>query len=94
MVFVNQAAFDALDKPTQEAVLKAAAAAEVRGWKTSEEKSGWFLQQLSAKGMTVAPPSPELKAGFQKIGVQLTADWEKKAGEQGVAIVKAYEAMK
>ncbi len=28
--------------------------------------------------MTVAPPSPELKAGFQKIGVQLTADWEKR----------------
>ena len=94
MVFVNQAAFDALDKPTQDAVMKAAAAAETRGWKTSEEKSGWFLQQLAAKGMTVAPPSPELQAGFQKIGVQLTADWEKKAGEQGVAIVKAYEAMK
>ncbi|WP_084539728.1 TRAP transporter substrate-binding protein [Azorhizobium doebereinerae] len=93
MIFVNQAAFDALDKPSQEAVLKAAAA-EVRGWKTSEEKSTWFLQQLTAKGMTVAPPSPELKAGFEKIGKQLTADWEKKAGENGVAIIKAYEAMK
>ena len=30
---VNQAAFDALDKPTQDALLKAAADAEARGWK-------------------------------------------------------------
>lgn len=94
MVFVNKAAFEALDKPTQEAVLKAAAAAEARGWKTSEEKSTWFLKELAAKGMTVAPPSPELKAGFEKVGKDLTADWEKKAGENGVAIIKAYEAAK
>ena len=33
MVFVSQKAFDALDKPTQDAVLKAAADAEARGWK-------------------------------------------------------------
>jgi TRAP-type C4-dicarboxylate transport system substrate-binding protein len=31
-VLVNKAAFDALDKPTQDAVLKAAADAETRGW--------------------------------------------------------------
>ena len=32
-VIVNKKAFDALDKPTQDAVLKAAADAEARGWK-------------------------------------------------------------
>jgi TRAP-type C4-dicarboxylate transport system substrate-binding protein len=37
-VFVSQKAFDALDKATQDAVLKAAADAEARGWKTSEDK--------------------------------------------------------
>ena len=36
------------------------------------------------------PPSPELKAGFQKVGEQLTADWLKKAGADGQAIVDAY----
>ena len=35
VVFVNKEAFDALDKPSQDAVMKAAADAEARGWKTS-----------------------------------------------------------
>lgn len=91
--FVNKAAFDALDKPTQEAVLKAAATAETRGWKAWEEKANWYLDQLKAKGMTVEPPSPALKAGFQKIGDQLTADWLKKAGADGQAVVDAYKKM-
>src|SRR6476620_3358861 len=34
-VLVNKAAFDALDKPTQAALLKAGADAETRGWATS-----------------------------------------------------------
>ncbi|PWB65306.1 MAG: C4-dicarboxylate ABC transporter substrate-binding protein, partial [Bradyrhizobiaceae bacterium] len=41
ITMANKAAFDALDKPTQEAVLKAAAAAEERGWKVWEEKTKW-----------------------------------------------------
>ncbi len=56
-VIVNQKAFDALDKPTQAAVLKAAADAEARGWKVSEEKNGWYLEQLKAKGMSIVKPS-------------------------------------
>ena len=93
ITFVNKAAFDALDKPTQDAILKAAATAETRGWKAWEEKSGWYLEQLKAHGMNVQPPSPELKAGFKKIGEQLTADWLKKAGPDGQAIVDAYKKM-
>ena len=57
ITFVNKAAFDALDKPTQAALLKAAVAAETRGWKMWEEKSGWYLDQLKAHGMKVLPPS-------------------------------------
>lgn len=90
ITFVNKAAFDALDKPTQEAVLKAAATAETRGWKMWEEKAGWYLDQLKAKGMKVAPPSDALKASLKKIGEQLTADWKKKAGADGEAILAAY----
>ena len=47
VTFVNKAAFDALDKPTQEAVLKAAAAAEERGWKMWEDKTEWYHEQLA-----------------------------------------------
>src|SRR6187397_1907580 len=44
-VIVNQKAFDALDKQMQAAVLKAAADAEARGWKLSEEKTAWYYDQ-------------------------------------------------
>lgn len=91
MVFVNKAAFDALDKPTQDAVMKAAATAEERGWKVSMEKSKWYMEQLVAKGMKVEPPTPELKAGFQTIGKQLAIDWLKKAGPTGDEILATYQ---
>ena len=91
--FVNKAAFNALDKPTQDAILKAAATAETRGWKAWEEKSNWYLGELKAKGMKVQPPSTALKDGFKKIGDQLTEDWLKKAGAEGKTLVDAYKKM-
>jgi TRAP-type C4-dicarboxylate transport system substrate-binding protein len=91
ITFVNKRAFEALDKPTQEAVLKAAATAETRGWQMWQEKSNWYLDQLKSHGMKVLPPSPELKAGLKKIGDQLTADWLKKAGKDGEALLAAYK---
>ena len=59
-VVVNRKAFDALDKPTQDALVKAAAAAEARGWATSERKNDEYLKELAAKGMKVAAPSEAL----------------------------------
>jgi TRAP-type C4-dicarboxylate transport system substrate-binding protein len=91
MVIVNKAAFDALDQPARDAVLKAAKAAESRGWAASTDKTRWYNDQLAAKGMKVLQPSPELKAGLQKIGEQLMQDWLKKAGADGQAIVDAYK---
>ena len=91
--FVNKAAFNALDKPTQDAILKAAADAEARGWKVWEEKTNWYLDELKAKGMKVQPPSAALKDGFKKIGEQLTTDWLEKAGADGKAMVEAFRKM-
>ena len=91
IVFVNQKAFDALDKATQDAVLKAAADAETRGWKISEEKTAFYLGELKKNGMNVAPPSAQLKADFQKIGETMTEEWLKTAGPDGKAIVDAFK---
>ena len=93
LTFVNKAAFDALDKPTQDAILKAAATAETRGWKMAEEKAAWYLEQLKANKMQVLPPSPALKDGLKKIGDQLTADWIKRAGADGEAVIATYKKM-
>ncbi|HET9618191.1 MAG TPA: TRAP transporter substrate-binding protein [Pseudolabrys sp.] len=93
VTFVNKAAFDKLPKDQQDAVLKAAATAETRGWKMWEEKSGWYLDQLKSHGMKVQPPSAKLKEGLAKVGDTLTADWLKKAGADGKAVIDAYKKM-
>ncbi len=90
VVFVNKAAFDALDKASQAALSKAAHEAEERGWKISEEKNKWYLEQMAKNGMNVAAPSAQLKADFKKIGDTMTAEWMATAGPEGKAIVDAY----
>ena len=91
ITFINKAALDALDPPTREAVLKAAKVAEERGWKMWENKTEWYHEEIAKKGMKVLKPSPELQAGFKKIGDQLTADWLKRAGAEGQAVIDAYK---
>jgi len=90
LVFVSQKAFDALEKTSQEALLKAAADAEARGWKVSEEKTRFYLDELKKNGMTVAPPASAMQSELKKIGDTMTADWIKSAGADGKAIVDEY----
>jgi TRAP-type C4-dicarboxylate transport system substrate-binding protein len=92
-IIVNKRAFDQLDKPTQTALLKAAAEAETRGWKLSQEKNGWYLDQLKAKGMTIAKPSEQLTADLKKVGNFMLAEWLRKSGDQGKKVVDAYRGM-
>ncbi len=92
-VIVNQKAFDALDKPTQAAVLKAAAEAETRGWKLSEEKNGWYVEQLKGKGMAVIVPSDQLVADLRRVGNYMLAEWLRKSGNDGRRAIDAYRAM-
>lgn len=90
LVIVSQRAFDALDKPTQDAVMQAAEAAEARGWKVSAEKNTWYLDQLRKNGMTVDAGSPALRAELKKIGDTMVADWAKQTGADGQALIDAF----
>jgi TRAP-type C4-dicarboxylate transport system substrate-binding protein len=90
VTFVNKAAFDQLDVPTQGALLKVAAAAEARGWWRSQDKTKWYGEQLAARGLKVLKPSGPLKAGLQQIGERLTGEWLTKAGADGQAVIDAY----
>jgi TRAP-type C4-dicarboxylate transport system substrate-binding protein len=89
-VIVSKKALAALDKATQDAVLKAAEAAETRGWKTSQEKDGWYREQLVKNGMNVSPGSEQLQADFKKIGLIMIGDWTTQTGAEGQAIIDAY----
>ena len=89
-VIVNKAAFDALDAPTKQAVLKAAADAEVRGLAASKKTNTESLDKLKANGMQVLPPSAALKADMAKVGDTMLKEWSEKAGADGKAIVDAF----
>jgi len=89
-VIVNRKAFEALDADTQQALRKAAAEAETRGWKASEEKNKWYQQQLTANGMEIITPTPELKEGLGVVGQRMLDEWLKQAGADGQAMVDAY----
>ncbi|CAD5372494.1 C4-dicarboxylate ABC transporter substrate-binding protein [Rubrivivax sp. A210] len=90
-VLVNKAAFDALDKPTQAALLKAAADAETRGWAASRRANGETLEKLKANGMQILPPSPQLKADLKKVGDTMLKEWLDKAGAEGRQLVDAFQ---
>jgi TRAP-type C4-dicarboxylate transport system substrate-binding protein len=89
-IIVNAKAFESLDKPAQQAVLKAAADAESRGWKLSEEKNNWYLDQLKSKGMVIVKPSEQLTADLRRVGNVMLAEWQRKAGDEGRKVIDAY----
>ena len=89
-VIMNKRAFDALDKPTQDAVMKAASDAETRGWAASEKVNTDTLATLKANGMQILPPSAALKADLQKVGETMLKEWLDKAGPEGQALISAY----
>jgi TRAP-type transport system periplasmic protein len=90
MVIVNKAAFDKLDKPTQDVVLKAAADAEVRGLAASKRANVESLDKLKAGGMQIIAPPAALAADMKKVGDTLLKEWLDKAGPDGKALVDAY----
>jgi TRAP-type C4-dicarboxylate transport system substrate-binding protein len=89
-VIVNKAAFDALDKPTQAALLKAAADAETRGWQMSQAENTRTVNLLKQNGMNILTPPPQLKADLKKVGDTMLKEWLDKAGPEGKALIDAY----
>ncbi|MBN8746726.1 Solute-binding protein [Xylophilus ampelinus] len=92
-VLVNKKAFDALDKPTQDALLKAGEEAEKRGWELSKKKNLEYLDLLKKNGMTIHVPSAQLKADMKKVGDTMIKEWTEKAGPDGQAVLDAYKKM-
>ena len=92
-VLVNKGAFDALDKPTQAALLKAGADAEARGWATSQVKNTEYIELLKKNGMNIVAPSAQLTGDLKKVGDTMLKEWLDKAGPEGQAVVDAYKKM-
>jgi TRAP-type transport system periplasmic protein len=89
-VIINKAAFDALDAATKQAVLKAGAEAETRGWAASQKANGETLAKLKANGMEILEPPAQLKADMKKVGDTMLKEWLDKAGPDGQAMLDAF----
>jgi TRAP-type transport system periplasmic protein len=89
VVIVNKAAFMALPAPVQKAMTDAAARAEDRGWKASEALNEEHKKTLAEKGIKVLPPTEAMKTEMKAIGETMSADWAKRAGADGEAVLKA-----
>lgn len=90
-VLVNKQAFDALDSTLQQALLKAGADAQARGWAGSIEVNTDSVAKLKAHGMEiVAPPPAALMADLTRAGQTMLKEWLDKAGPEGKALIEAY----
>lgn len=90
-VVANTEALDALPEDQRAAVMEAAAEAEARGWEMSRAETESGIAALEEGGMTVSQPSEGLSASLREIGATMTEEWLERAGEDGQAIVDAYE---
>jgi TRAP-type C4-dicarboxylate transport system substrate-binding protein len=90
IVVVNKRAFRKLDQQTQDAVMEAAAAAEQRGWRMSKQETADKTAILRDNGVKIVTPSTELMDGLKQVGAEMLKDWEKAAGSEGEALLKAY----
>ena len=72
-------------------MLDAAAAAETRGWEMSKKETDDQTAVLKENGITIVEPSEELMTGLREIGAQMLANWKEEAGEDGAALLDAYQ---
>ncbi len=91
LIVVNKAALDALDAPTKQALMKAAADAEVRGLAASKKANTESLDKLKGGGMNILPPPAALAADMKKVGETLLKEWLDKAGPEGKQLIDAYK---
>ena len=89
-ILVNKKAFDALDKSTQDAVLKAGKEAETRGWDMSKKTNTESIETLKKNGVNIVKPPAQLATDMKKAGDTMLAEWIKNAGAEGQAVVDAY----
>lgn len=91
MLIVNQREFAKLDKATQEAVVRAAAEAENKGWERMRAYDNESVGILKQNGMNIVTPSPQLVADMKKIGEEMVADWLKASGADGKKVLDTYQ---
>lgn len=90
VVVVNERAFQRLPDNVRKAVHESAADAERRGWEFARQREQSANKDLATNGMTLHEPDAAMKTAFRKVGDTMLSEWQKSAGADGQAIIKAY----
>ena len=93
VVFVNKDAWDGLDAKAQGAIADCGAEAAARGLAKAKELTDFYVKGLAENGMTVAAPSDQLKSDLKGFGETMTKEWLESAGDDGKAIIDAFNSM-
>ena len=92
-VFVNSGVWSGVSDENKNVVRACAELAEYAGNWRSKEYTGFTLQGLRDGGMTVGPASDQMVGELKDIGVTMTNEWLEASGDQGKAIVDAFNGM-
>jgi TRAP-type C4-dicarboxylate transport system substrate-binding protein len=92
-VVVSEAAFEALPRETQDVVLAAADAAELRGWEMSAATTAEQMKVLEENGMAVALAPPAVIEKMEEIGLAMMDGWRKDASPEAQAVLDRYLAL-
>ena len=90
VVFVNSKAFSALKPAAQKAVVDAAAAAETRGWATSQAVMQDSTNELRARGIKVERISGEFDGEIKRLGEKFSREWVRLVGNEANQIFIPY----
>ena len=89
-VFVNKDAYNALGDEAKAAIDDCGAKAAADGLAKAKELTDFYLKGLAEGGMTVTAPGDGLKSELKGFGETMTKEWLDAAGENGKAIIDAY----
>ncbi|MRX50215.1 C4-dicarboxylate ABC transporter substrate-binding protein [Paracoccus sp. S-4012] len=92
VVFANKSAFEALDDATRAALTECGDEAAARGTAAAMAMADDMIAELRANGMTVEPPSDQLRAELEGFGQTMTDEFLAETGADGQAIIDAYRA--
>jgi TRAP-type C4-dicarboxylate transport system substrate-binding protein len=90
IVFANLAALKALPPAQRDALLKASAAAEVRGWAASEAAAAMSVEQLRQNGMKIERSPREFATEIRRLGERFSLEWIRQVGNQANEIFIPY----
>ncbi|MEX0278853.1 MAG: TRAP transporter substrate-binding protein [Ruegeria sp.] len=91
-VMVNSDVWSGVSDANKNVIKACADLAEYAGNWRAKEYTGFTLQGLRDGGMTVGPASDQMVGELKEIGVTMTNEWLEAAGDEGKAIVDAFNS--